>query len=339
MHRHDVEFAPKDAALREDVHALGALVGEIIREQGGDELFKLVEQDRVAAIARREGEAQGGVELTVRVQDRPPAIARDLVRAFSAWFQVVNLAEKVHRIRRRRQYFTSQTAPQPQGVGDCFLRLKEQGLSLEQVLELIRTLRIEPVFTAHPVESTRRTMLRKQQRIAQLLMLRLDPTLTPQELASVRGRVRTEITTAWQTEEPPRLKLTVADEREHVLFYLSEIIYRIVPAFYEEIETSLRNVFGAAPDPIDLPPILDFGSWVGGDMDGNPDVHAKTIRETLARHQQLIVSTYYSEAVALAAKLSQSASRVAVSPALQQRIETNSAILPGAQQITPARHD
>ena len=85
----------------------------------------------------------------------------------------------MHRIRRRRQYFASQTAPQPQGVGDCLLRLKEQGLSLEQVLELIRSLRIEPVFTAHPVESTRRTMLRKQQLIAQLMMLRLDPTFEP----------------------------------------------------------------------------------------------------------------------------------------------------------------
>ena len=339
MHRHDIEFAPKDAALREDVHALGALVGEIIREQGGEQLFAMVEEDRVAAIARREGEAEGALELTIRVQDRPPAIARDLVRAFSTWFQVVNLAEKVHRIRRRRQYFTSQSAPQPQGVADCLLRLKEQGLSLEQVMELIRTLRIEPVFTAHPVESTRRTMLRKQQRIAQLMMLRLDPTLTPQELASVWGRVRTEITTAWQTEEHPRLKLTVADEREHVLFYLSEIVYRIVPAFYEEIETSLRNVFGAPPDPIELPVILDFGSWVGGDMDGNPDVHAKTIRETLARHQQLIISNYFREVQSLAEKLSQSASRISVSAPLQKRIDEYAALLPAAQATTPARHD
>ena len=133
--------------------------------------------------------------------------------------------------------------------------------------------------------------------------------------------VDTEITTAWQTEEHPRLKLTVADEREHVLFYLSEIVYRIVPAFYEEIETSLRNVFGAAPDPIELPAILDFGSWVGGDMDGNPDVHAKTIRETLARHQQLIISNYFSEVQSLAEKLSQSASRISISAPLQKRID------------------
>ncbi|HZF25681.1 MAG TPA: phosphoenolpyruvate carboxylase [Steroidobacteraceae bacterium] len=339
MHRHDIEFAPKDAALREDVHALGALVGEIIREQGGQELFRVVEGDRVAAIARREGEPGGADELINRTRDRPTALARDLVRAFATWFQVVNLAEKVHRIRRRRQYFISQNAPQPQGVGDSLLRLKQQGLTLEQVLDLIRSMRIEPVFTAHPIESTRRTILRKQQRIAQLMMMRLDPTLTPQELASVWGRIRTEITTAWQTEEHPRLRLTVADEREHVLFFLTEIIYRIVPAFYEEIETSLRSVFGAAAEAVDLPCILDFGSWVGGDMDGNPEVHAKTIRETLARHQQLIISNYFSEVQGLAAKLSQSASRVGVSAPLQQRIEEYAALLPAAQATTPARHD
>lgn len=339
MHRHDIQFPPKDAALREDVHALGALVGEILREQGGAGLFELVEGDRVAAIRRREGEAEGAIELTIRAQDRPPAVAHDLVRAFSTWFQAVNLAEKVHRIRRRRQYLLSESAPQPQGVGDCLVKLKQQGFTLEQTIELIGKLRIEPVFTAHPSESTRRTLLRQRQRIAQLLLERMNPTLSAQERTSVWSRIRTEITTGWQTEEHPRQQLTVADEREHVLFYITEIIYRIVPAFYEEIETSLQSAFNVPADAISLPTLLEIGSWVGGDMDGNPDVHAKSIRETLARHQQLIVSTYFNEALSLAAKLSQSAGRVQVSKALQKRIDEYAALLPGAQQMTPARHD
>jgi phosphoenolpyruvate carboxylase len=339
MHRHDIQFPPKDAALREDVHELGALVGEVLREQGGEELFALVEGDRVAAIRRREGDPEGANELTIRVRGRPPAVARDLVRAFSTWFQGVNLAEKVHRIRRRRQYFLSESAPQPQGVGDCLAKLKRAGFTLTQTLELIGKMRIEPVFTAHPTESTRRTLLRKQLHVAQMLFERMDPTLTPQERASVWGRIRAEVTTGWQTEEHPRQRLTVADEREHVLFYIAEIIYRIVPAFYEEIESSLQGVFGAEAQAIDLPDIIELGSWVGGDMDGNPDVHAKTIRETLARHQQLILSTYFSEAQGLAAKLSQSASRVRISPELQKRIDEYGALLPGARLLTPARHD
>jgi phosphoenolpyruvate carboxylase len=339
MQRHDIQFPAKDAALREDVHELGALVGEVLREQGGKELFALVEGDRVAAIRRREGDVEGGIELGIRAQDRPPALARDLTRAFSTWFQVVNLAEKVHRIRRRRQYFLSASAPQPAGVEDCFVQLKARGLTLEQVLALLRQLRIEPVFTAHPTESTRRTILRKQQRIAQLLLARMDPTLTPNEKRSIWGRVRTLVTTGWQTEEHPRQRLTVADEREHVLFYLTEIIYRIVPAFYEEVEVALEKVYGAAPGSVEIPAILDFGTWVGGDMDGNPDVHAKSIRETLARQQQLIVSIYFNEVQKLANELSQSASRVTISSALQKRIEEYSGLLPGAQLMTPARHD
>jgi phosphoenolpyruvate carboxylase len=339
MHRDDIQFPPKDAALREDVHELGALVGEVLREQGGEQLFALVEGDRRAAIRRREGEPEGANELTLRVRGRPPAVARDLVRAFSTWFQAVNLAEKVHRIRRRRQYFVSESAPQPQGVGDCLVKLKQAGFSLQQTLELIGRMRIEPVFRAHPTESTRRTLLRKQLHIAQLLFQRMDPTLTPQERASVWGSIRTEVTTGWQTEEHPRQRLTVADEREHALFYIAEVIYRIVPAFYEEIESSLKTVFGADAAAIDVPNIIELGSWVGGDMDGNPDVHAKTIRETLARHQQLILSTYFNEAQSLAGKLSQSASRVRISAELQKRIDEYGALLPGAQLLTPARHD
>ena len=103
MPRSDISFPLKDAELREDVHMLGALVGEVIREQGGDALFEAVEQDRQAAIARRDGSAEGARELATRTRDVPAAQARDLVRAFSLWFEMVNMAEKVHRIRRRRQ--------------------------------------------------------------------------------------------------------------------------------------------------------------------------------------------------------------------------------------------
>jgi phosphoenolpyruvate carboxylase len=133
--RSQIYFPPKHEALREDVHALGALVGEILLEQGGPELLDLVEHDRVAAIQRREGDADANADLFARVKDRPPNVARDLVRAFSAWFQVVNLAEKVHRIRRRREYFVKDSVrPQPGGVQDALARLKVDGLSLEDVL-------------------------------------------------------------------------------------------------------------------------------------------------------------------------------------------------------------
>jgi phosphoenolpyruvate carboxylase len=340
VNRSHIHFPPKHEALRDDVHALGALVGEILREQGGEHLFELVELDRIAAIRRREGDERAAAELSACVQGRPPALARDLVRAFSTWFQVVNLAEKVHRVRRRRGYFVKDSQrPQPGGVEDALAALKREGLTLQEVLALIGSLRIEPVFAAHATESTRRTLLRKQQRIASLLLDRLDPTLTPQEARSIWSSIRMELTTAWQTEELPRERLTVADEREQVLFHLLEVLYRVVPDFYDEIAQALAKLYEVPAESLELPGVLHIGSWVGGDMDGHPDVHAKTIRETLARQQQMLLTKYFEECQRLAERLSQSASRVRVSPELTLRIEEYVTQLPGARGMTPARHD
>jgi phosphoenolpyruvate carboxylase len=339
MYRQSIQFPVKDLGLREDVHALGALIGEMLRDQGGDEFFRLVEGDRLAAIRRREGDAAGAAELQERTMDRSPSAATDLTRAFSIWFQAVNTAEKAHRVRRRREYLNDSSISQPGGIADCIARLQRDGVTLAQALELIGSMSIEPVFTGHPTESTRRTILRKQQHIAHDLLDRQNPASTRAELDTLWARVRLEITSIWQTEEHPREGLTVVDEREHVLFYLIDILYRVVPLFYEEIEAALAKAYSVPVEELDVPSILHFGSWVGGDMDGNPDVHGKTIRETLHRHRQMIVSTYFAECGQLAETLSQSANRVGVSGALAARIDSYSAILPGAQALAPARHD
>jgi phosphoenolpyruvate carboxylase len=340
MNRSDIQFPPKHEPLRDDVHALGALVGEILREQGGSQLYELVELDRIAAIRARGGDSEAGVELAACVRDRPPALARDLLRAFSMWFQVVNLAEQVHRIRRRRDYLLKDSQrPQPGGVEDAIAALKAGGLGHEEALELIGSLSIEPVFAPHSIEAARRTLLRKQQRIAQRLLERLDPSQTPNESRGVWNNIRMELTTGWQTEELPRERLTAADEREQTLFYLLEILYRVVPAFYEEIAQALEKIYGIPAGVVRVPSIVHIGTWAGGDMDGNPDVHAKTIRETLARQHQVIVQRYFGECQELAERLSQSAGRVPVSPELRKRIDEYGRLLPGAHAMTPVRHD
>ena len=338
MYREGIQFPPKDAGLREDVHALGELIGEILRDQGGEAFFTLVEGDRRAAIARREG-TPAGEELERRTAGREPALATDLTRAFSTWFQAVNTAEKVHRVRRRRQYLSDTSLKQPGGIAECIDRLQRDGYTLDQTLALIGSISIEPVFTAHPTESTRRTILRKQQHIAQGLLDRLNPGLMQVELDTLWARVRLEIASIWQTEEHPREGLTVADEREHVLFYLIEILYRVVPLFYEEIEGALARAYSVTVESLNVRGVLKFGTWVGGDMDNNADGHAKSIRETLQRHQQLIVSTYFNECGQLAEALSQSARRVEISSALAERIDAYTSLLPGVQALAPARHD
>ncbi len=148
-----------------------------------------------------------------------------------------------------------------------------------------------------------------------------------------------EVTSGWQTEAHPRERLTVADEREHALFYLAEVIYRVVPALYEEIALWMQTVFGLPPELGRMPLILRFGSWVGGDMDGNSDVHAKAIRETLQRQHQRIISAYFQECRALADKLSQSAGRVGTSAELEARIAEYDILVPKAREATSTRHD
>ena len=339
MNRSDIQFPPEHAALREDVHALGELIGQILREQGGEPLFELVELDRRAAIARREGDRSAAAELAASVHERPPALARELVRAFSMWFRTVNLAENVHRIRRRREHFRSTDHPQPGGVESAIAELAAGGMTLEQMLELIGSLNIEPVFSAHSLQATRRTLLRKQQRVAQRMLDRMNPTLTPQEQRNLWSGIRFELTTAWQTEELPRKQLTVGDEREQIVFYLVEILYRVVPSFYEEIALALAKVFGVPAESIELPCILRFGSWVGGDMDGHPDVHARTIRETFARHQHILLGAYIAECQKLAERLSQGERRTSVSNELTQRIEEYTRLAPGARPATLGRRD
>jgi phosphoenolpyruvate carboxylase len=337
--RHQIQFPPKHLALREDVHQLGVLVGEMLREQGGEELYSLVEGDRREAIERRGADGATG-PLAARVAGRVPAMARDLVRAFSTWFQAVNLAEKVHRIRRRREYFAADGGrPQPGGIEDALAQLKAQGLSLEQMLQLLSTLSIQPVFVSHPTESPRRTQLRRVQRTAQALLDRLNPNLDPQEQRHLWARLRTEITASWQTEEHPRQRLTVADEREFAMYHLAEVLYRIVPVFYEEIGVALESLYGVSLAAVQPPTVLRFGTWVGGDMEGTPDVHAKTIRETLGRQQQVIVQEYFRECQELSQLLSQSAGRVPVSAELQRRVDEYQVLLPGVRTVAPARHD
>src|SRR5204863_386362 len=206
-----------------------------------------------------------GREPAARMRDRPPALARELLRAFSTWFMAVNLAERVHRIRRRRQYLHGSAEPQPGGVEAAIAELKARGLAAAEALELVRTLSIEPVFAPHSTEASRRTLLRQQQRVAHRLLERLDPSLTPNEVRTIWSSIRMELTIAWQTEELPRERLTVADEREQILFYLVEILYRMVPAFYEEIALALEKVYGTKAGTVHVPAILRFGSWAGGD--------------------------------------------------------------------------
>src|SRR6266704_5915499 len=246
----EVTFAPKDAQLRDDVRTLGALVGDVLREQCGDAFFQLVERARRAAIASADQ------ELHALVRGLPPRDAETLVRAFTTYFEVVNLAERIHRIRRRRDYLRSASDPQEGSLQDTARRLAAAGVTPPEIAALLQRLRIEPVFTAHPTEATRRTLLEKEQVIGRLLVERLDPSRTPDEERAALGRIREEVTGAWQTDPQPSARPTVMDELENVGFYLTDVVYRIVPPFSEALEQEVHKSYD-----VEVPtrPMLRFG--------------------------------------------------------------------------------
>ena len=344
----EVELPAADAPLRADVNRLGILVGEILSEQRGPAFLAAVERVRVAAIRRREsggaiGELAAALRDAVGTVPAPsampdePAIeqAEALARAFATYFNAVNLAERVHRIRRRRDYQKAGAAPQPGGFEDVFARLAAEGVGREELLALLPRLHIEPVFTAHPTEAVRRALLEKEQDIVECLVADLDGTRTPQERRSDRERIRAALTAGWQTAENPPERPTVADELDHVAFYLADVLYRVLPVYYEDLSAAFATQFGGAGE---LPTVLRFASWVGGDMDGNPNVGADTIAAALATQRSLIIARYRKDIAHLGSVLSQSTSRVGVDAAVRDRIDDYRLRLPKAAARLKARH-
>jgi len=328
------EFATPDLPLRDDVRRLGALVGDMLAEQVSETFLAQIETIRTAAIARRQ-QGQTTENLARTLAGMPPEEAEALIRAFSAYFQVVNIAERVHRIRRRRDYQRQGDAPQPEGLQASLLKLKEQGVGLDEATQWLSRIDLEPVFTAHPTEAVRRALLEKEHMMVASLVNGLDGGRTPGEAATDAARFRMALTAAWQTADSSPVRPTVADEREHVGFYLTEVLYRVVPVFYESLEHAFVEVYGSAPE---LPRVLRFGTWVGGDMDGNPNVDASTIKATLDAQRRAVLERYLKELWQLASLLSQSTTLVSVSEALLARLQQYQTELPEAAKRSRPRH-
>jgi phosphoenolpyruvate carboxylase len=343
----DVEFPRADQALREDVKRLGALVGEILADQLGDEFLALVERVRGAAIRRRESQTSTA-ELVVLLA-APAATATDLARAFATYFQAINIAERVHRIRRRREYERAGAAPQPGSLRDVIRDLRHDGVSKQEIAALIARLRIEPVFTAHPTEAVRRSLLDKEQVLVKCLIADIDRQRTPAERRADQERMRLALSAGWQTADSANERPTVQDEMDHVSYFLADVLYPMLPVFYEVFEDVLSELKtgsgslapeASEPDPVfALPPLLRFGTWVGGDMDGNPNVGADTVRATLTGQRSQILAAYRREIAQLERLLSQSLSRVTVDEAVLARLAEYRARMPKAAARLKARYD
>jgi phosphoenolpyruvate carboxylase len=352
----------KEAPLRRDIRSLGTLLGKVLREQAGDALFDAVESLRRIAIARRDAEATGDSAaaarhlaaaegLTQQVAADPHA-AYFLARAFAFYFELINLAETNHRKRRRRSALLDSTAaPQRGSLRGTLRRLRAAGLGRTDALALLARVCITPVFTAHPTEVARRSVMFKRRSISDLLE-RLDAIpLSASELDALEARLLAEITALWQTDDVRNARPTVRDEVRMALDYYEAALFATVPALYTEIANSLDaeyplDVFhperseGSASLPAktslsSLPIVLRFGSWIGGDRDGNPFVTAETTASALGMAHDLLRNYYLARLADLFDQMGSSTHQAPISAQLRGRLDSYLAQIRAAGHDTP----
>jgi phosphoenolpyruvate carboxylase len=311
----------KDAPLKEDIRLLGRLLGDVLRDQEGEAVFQVIEHIRQTAVRfRRESDAQAGADLDKLLKKLTRDQTNAVVRAFSYFSHLANIAEDQHHNRRRRAHLLDGSAPQQGSIAYALAKLDDAGVSGATLRDFFKKGLVAPVLTAHPTEVQRKSILDAERAIAQLLAAR-DMPLTPKEMAQNTEQLHACIATLWQTRMLRYSKLTVADEIENALSYYRITFLRELPALYDDIEEEIAAQFQqkatAKTSRAELPPFLQMGSWIGGDRDGNPNVNADTVRHALMRQSATIFDFYLDEVHALGAELSISALLVDVSGELQ----------------------
>ncbi len=321
----------KEAPLRRDVRSLGMLLGRVLREQSGEALFQAVEDLRRLTAEGREARLQGDVakaELLLaqaisRIGSCETGFAEQLTRAFGFYFELINLAETNHRKRRRRAHrlFGSQSPPQPGEMRGTLRRMREAGISFCEALELLKKICVIPVFTAHPTEVARRSVLFKRRRIGDALEGLNQIPLPDEDLSTKEQEILAEITALWQTDEVRSYRPTVQDEIKLGLDYYDIAIFETLPQLFEEIAGALRDEYDMEIEPNDLPQVVRFGSWIGGDRDGNPNVTPEVTWEAIRMARRKLLEHYTARVQLIVDLLTPSVQRVGISPELRKKLQ------------------
>ena len=337
----------KEAPLRRDVRSLGMLLGEVLREQAGLPIFEAVEELRLTAIARREADeanaSPNGVASTRATTPKPRAVtaadplqhalrcvealseasAYQLARAFAFYFELINLAETNHRKRRRLSSQLDPNAePQRGSLRGALRQLRLAGVNADQARTLLERICITPVFTAHPTEVARRVIMFKRRRISDLLE-QLDRIPVPDaQLEALEQDVIAEITALWQTDDVRQLRPSVRDEIRMALDYYESSIFDTLPVLYSEVADALATEYGIEAPLAELPQLVSFGSWIGGDRDGNPFVTPEATREALSMARTLVLTHYRRRLQNIFDQLAPSTRLIAVSPELSMLLDS-----------------
>ncbi|WGU93911.1 phosphoenolpyruvate carboxylase [Paenibacillus dendritiformis] len=314
--------------LRRDVRFLGNILGEVLVHQGGNELLDIVEKIReISKSLRAVFLPELYEEFKQLINTLNPDIRHQVIRAFAIYFQLVNIAEQNHRVRRKRDYERSAgETVQPGSIESVILELKERNCSEAELRQILDSISLELVMTAHPTEAMRRAILDIHKRIAEDMMLLDNPTLTYREREQLRDKLLNEVITLWQTDELRDRKPTVLDEVRNGLYYINETLFDVLPEVYQELERCLDKYYPT--QSWHVPTYLRFGSWIGGDRDGNPSVTAEVTWETLQMHRKLAIRKYEGRLKELFRSLSFSTGIVEVSDELLQSIAADRANVP-----------
>ena len=303
----------KDMPLREDIRLLGRILGDTLREQEGEDIFNLIEGIRQTAIRyRRNEDAAARSTLDHSLDGLSPEHTIAVVRAFSYFSHLANIAEDLHHNRRRIAYSQAGAPPREGSIALALHRLKEAGVSADVLKGFFDRALVSPVLTAHPTEVQRKSVLDCHLVIANRLGERTRVALTPEELAENEASLRRAILTLWQTNELRTFKLRVHDEIENGLSYYRYTFLREVPRLCALIQDTLAEDADYASVAAGLPSFLKMGSWIGGDRDGNPFVTADVTEHALKRHSAVALEFYLQQLLSLRGELSLSSRLVSV---------------------------
>ena len=309
--------AEKDMPLRDDVRELGRILGETVRTQEGPELFDLVEKIRqISTRFHREDDDDARIELEALLSRLAPSDAVIVIRAFSYFSHLANIAEDQHHVRRNRSHQISGSRPRRGSLARAFEIVQEGGRTATDIRTFFDTALISPVLTAHPTEVRRKSMMRREMAIADLLARRERCSWTPDKLQEIDDKIARAVLVLWQTNLMRHTKLEVTDEVSNGLTYYDYTFFEELPRIHMSVEDALAALDPAtAEQPIK--PFLRMGSWMGGDRDGNPFVDAETLRKTLRMHSAKALEYYLDNVQKLLAELSLSNRLVSVSADLQ----------------------
>ncbi|WHX25672.1 phosphoenolpyruvate carboxylase [Virgibacillus halodenitrificans] len=309
-----------NALLRRDVNMLGSILGEILVLHGGKELFDKVETIReMTKSIRKTYDADTYQTLKNEISTLQPPMRQQVIRAFSIYFHLINIAEQNHRIRRRREYLLKEEESQSFSLEKTVSNVKNYDLTNEDIQEVLNELSVELIMTAHPTEATKRTVLEIQKRISEILRKLDNPQTTKNERAYVEESLFNEVTALWHTDELRHRKPEVLDEVKNGLYYFDQTLFHTLPDVFQDLEMQLQSQI--SEEDWKVPNFIQFGSWIGGDRDGNPNVTPEITWKTLGMQRELILKKYDNTIVDLMRRFSQSSERITINPQFIEKVE------------------